>query len=983
MRCENLGHLVPPSEPDSPHTKPGPSRQTAPAPAPDPVDVPTLLTQARAVAPPHPQGDTQLKARLLADGARVGRFTVLRQLDKGGMGLIFVARDDELDRQIALKILRTRHAADALGRARLLREAQALARLSHPNVVTVYEVGQFDGHVFVAMELIEGRTLRAWVRQRPRTWREIVGMFVQAGRGLVAAHAANIIHRDFKPANVLVGDDGRVRVLDFGIARTPGWSFDVDLDDISLESSSVESRSVLAGDALTFVGVIAGTPPYMAPEQLVGGEIDGRADQYGFCVALAEALYGERPTRGKTIDERLKELHDRPTPDLPRTSRVPQFLRAALLRGLEPEPAKRFPTMDALLAAIDRDPIRTRLQIAAGLGLGLALLLVGVFIARRDPASACADVDVEIEGLWASERRDATRAAIEATGVHHATTTWQRLEPRLDAYATQWGARRRSTCVAHRRGERSDELHGRQLVCLQRRRSAFDALIGSLVVADAATVEKAVQATDELPELAACDDLAALVAAVAPPDDPAVAEEIERLQDQLEPARVALSLYKTREGLPIVDTIRARARELGHLPFEAEVKALAGRLHNAAGDYATGEKELTEALWIADQIGDDELLAHTMSALITTIGNNSGRLDEALRWRRHADSVRARLLPGSTSGAWLLFSLGNAHWRRGEYQEALDLLGRALETLEALHGPGDARLAKILNSLGVVQFRKGDLEAARALFERGLALNEAALGPEHPDLATPLSNLGAVTGASGDFAGSLVYLRRALAIKEATLGAEHPELNSTLDNICATFGNMGDLAAARGYCERSLAILERVHGPDHLELVNTLDNLGMLALNLGDRPAARAYFGRALKIQEKALPADHPQLASVLVNLGSAEIESRRPRAAIPHLERALAIFTARTDVNDVEHLATARYHLANALITLGRDPGRQRSLAEAALAGFRELAPRFTDERAALERFLAEPAGKARKKKPKKTAKKKPKKKAKKKPTK
>jgi serine/threonine protein kinase len=229
----------------------------------------------------------------LARGTQVGRYVLLDAVGSGGMGVVYAAYDPELDRKVAIKLLRFDRLGSEAGerdRLRLQREAQAIARLSHPNVVHVYDVGTFGDQVFVAMEFVAGRTLRQWAEEEPRPWREVVDRFALAGRGLAAAHAAGLIHRDFKPDNVLLGDDGRVRVVDFGLARPAG-------QQPAPEGERTPSGGTLA-HPLTEWGVVVGTPAYMAPEQLRGEASDERSDQLSFCVSLYETLYGERPFPG-------------------------------------------------------------------------------------------------------------------------------------------------------------------------------------------------------------------------------------------------------------------------------------------------------------------------------------------------------------------------------------------------------------------------------------------------------------------------------------------------------------------------------------------------------------------------------------------------------------------------------------------------------------------------------------------------------------
>ncbi|HUS32497.1 MAG TPA: protein kinase [Kofleriaceae bacterium] len=297
--------------------------------------------------------DSQVVKRpTLSIGDRVGRYLVLSSIGAGGMGVVFAAYDPQLDRKVALKLLRANlagvNAKEA--RTRLKREAQAIAQLNHPNVVGVYDVGTTDdGDVYIAMEFVEGDTLTTWLKKWPRTWREILEVFHQAARGLMAAHSVGLLHRDFKPDNVLVGGDGRVRVTDFGLAR----SLFLDTDSargavtgVAQGSGPKPAHGSPLGVDLTATGTVLGTPRYMPPEQLMGPTIDARADQFSFCVALYEALWSKHPLKGATSVAMLEEdAKAQPPPE----SKVPSSIVRAVMRGLEKDRAKRFPTLSALI----------------------------------------------------------------------------------------------------------------------------------------------------------------------------------------------------------------------------------------------------------------------------------------------------------------------------------------------------------------------------------------------------------------------------------------------------------------------------------------------------------------------------------------------------------------------------------------------------------------------------------------------------------
>ena len=355
-----------------------------------------------------------------ARAGQIGRFIVLRRIGAGGMGVVYLAYDNALDRRVAVKLIRSLSAPDPETTARMRREAQGMARLSHPNVLQIYETGESDGSLFLAMEYVRGGSLAAWLARRSEAqqadWRASVAIFVQAGRGLAAAHQAGLVHRDFKPENVLVDDDGVARVGDFGLVRA--------LTDDEPAASRSHARGPLLATTLTATRGVMGTPAYMSPEQHAGLTTDARTDQFSFCVALWEALYGERPFAGETLDE-LAEAIDRGVPrPAPPGTRVPAWLRAALTRGLAAAPDNRWPTMPALLAVLcdDPDARRRRRLLLGAAALTLAATIAVLVLAtlrdrqRADDATRQAEVAARRTEQVSDERDQAlARATREAT----------------------------------------------------------------------------------------------------------------------------------------------------------------------------------------------------------------------------------------------------------------------------------------------------------------------------------------------------------------------------------------------------------------------------------------------------------------------------------------------------------------------------------------------------------------------------------------
>jgi predicted Ser/Thr protein kinase len=419
--------------------------------------------------------------RELAPGATLGRYAVVEKLGRGSMGVVYRAVDPQLDREVALKVMRVHGgAAD-----RLLDEAQALAQVAHPNVVAVHDVGRVDDDVFVAMELVEGLTLSSWCRASKRTTDEILQVFLAAGRGLVATHDKRLVQRDFKPDNVIVGHDGRVRLVDFGLAR--------------FESDEHEAGFV-------------GTPAYMAPEQFAHASVDARADQFSFCVALWEALYGQPPFAGETVAELEQAVTSGEVTPPPSQARVSQRLQAALRRGLATNPADRFASMHELLAALE--PLQRRVVSLAA--LALTSVAVGAFAVAvawwwprerdADIVDPCAGAEQRLVGVWDPAVQQAMREAFARTELPYAEIAFERASKVLDGYAASWVVMATDACEAtHVRHKQSEEALAARTACLDARldhlRALTTTLTGELADVD---VDDAVHRAFELPPIEAC-----------------------------------------------------------------------------------------------------------------------------------------------------------------------------------------------------------------------------------------------------------------------------------------------------------------------------------------------------------------------------------------------------------------------------------------------------------------------------------------------
>jgi eukaryotic-like serine/threonine-protein kinase len=633
----------------------------------------------------------------LAPGAIVGRYVVQARLGEGGMGVVYAARDPELNRKVALKVLRgDARDPQRLGE-RLRREAQAMAQLAHPNVVMVHDVGSLGNRLFIAMELVEGTTLRGWLAASPRSWREIVAKLVPAGEGLAAAHAAGLVHRDFKPDNVLVGMDGRVRVGDFGLARAFS----------STPSISETSALVQLTSARTITGSIVGTPYYMAPEQFLGQIVDERTDQFAFCVTLHSAIVGQHPFQGDSLESLshavthgLYRPPSRPDP-------MPRWLRRVLRRGLSTRPEHRYPSMRHLLRALTRDR-RRRLRYAAAAVLPVLALAAVVTIASR-PGSPCAGGEAKWAGVWDGARAGAVARAFVATGQPYAGAALAQVRRELDRYRRAWTLTHNEACEAARvRGEQTHEMLAKRGLCLDQRLERVRALTDGFLAADAGTVAGAAYALDALPELAPCSDVQALALQPAPPEDARVARVLRDL------ARV----HDLASARHLVD----EARQLGYRPLEAEALLEQARVERAAGDAVAARRDLERAIWAAEAAHVDEAAARGWLALMP-LDAQAG-----LALAPRVTALLERMGGNPTLEAEL-------HLTRATLLLELDRLPEARAEAERARAPlsdRPLRLARVWRTLADIGVKAGMSDLVEDYRKQELVLLRGSLGNDHP-----------------------------------------------------------------------------------------------------------------------------------------------------------------------------------------------------------------------------------------------------------
>ena len=858
-----------------------------------------------------------------------GRYTVLKLLGRGGMGEVVSAYDSRLDRRVALKRLRresaSRQSQEDL-ETRLVREAQAMARLSHPHVVAIYDVGTLeDGAIFIAMEMVEGQTLRQWCDQSPRPWREVLQVYLAAGRGLAAAHEAGLVHRDFKPENVLVGSDGRVRVTDFGLARVgPSASPERPAETPRDPGSGALPPGAL-DNPLTLQGTLLGTPRFMAPELLQAGAADARSDLFAFCVALHEALYGQHPFAGATQAESLQAQVRGQVKPPPTHSDVPAWVGRTLQQGLRADPAQRPASMQKLVAALEDDPEarrRTRRRALGLLVLGSALtaLVLGVVLPRLQRESGCAHLERSLAGTWDEPVRQQVERAFLDTQLPYARDTFTRVASLLDGYASTWVSLRTAACEAARSQDASAQVPtSLEVYCLERRRGQLQELTGLFARApDPDNLSKAVQAVQGLPPLTACADPKALTSTVPLPGDPTARARVEALQvrvDRLETLKTA-GQYKT--GLASGRELLPQLEQVDYAPLRAQVLLNLAALSDAAGDYAGAEAGARQAILQAARGKDLTLVARAWTLLFRDVVWRQARYPEEPGLTLAMESA-VECADNDELRADALNQQAIVYQEMGRNDEALARHERALALREKTLGAEHLLVANSLNNLGVVFGAMGQNEQARAAYERALALRRKILGPNHPLVGQSYSNLGTALVALGRYDEARDLYEHALALRKQALGLEHPEVASSLTNLGIALEDLGRYDEALVLHERSLAIRQKALGPDHPDTANSLNGVGNALWGQGHPAEARVYIERALAIREKTQGADHPDVASTRDDLGQVLVSLHRADEARASYTRALAI---RQKALGAEHpdLAISLNGLGNALHEQGRD---------------------------------------------------------------
>jgi tRNA A-37 threonylcarbamoyl transferase component Bud32 len=838
------------------------------------------------------------------DGISVGRYRLDARLGHGTYGVVYRALDPQLDRSIAIKILVHTHRHPEVVRARMLREAQALAQLRHPNVVAVYDIGcgpvppRGEQSVYLVMELVRGTTLSEWIAGSRPDWRRIVEAYFDAGRALAAAHAVGVIHRDFKPSNVMRADDGAIKVLDFGLAHCgDAWS------EVETLEGPVESASTRQNEVLTATGAVLGTPRYMAPEQCYGDPVDHATDQYALSVSLYEGLFGRPPYDAKSM-ERLAMQKQRPIPRRCPDVRVPAAVYRVLRRAMAPAPRARFASMQCLVDALERAsaPRRRRKVMVAFGALAVAAVATAWMLPTTTSDGSCELPEID-ETRWDQAQRDRVHGVVHAEDRYTPEMTWKRIVPRVDRHLAQWRALRADACIAMRSPVGPAPSPAR-MRCIRRGIENFDRTLAAL--GDPAQWPSSVRALWSLRAPQGC-----ALAQPASGRDPTILEalELDRIDAELTELTLTTVEGPKRNARLFVTHALARARAL-------EDHALVVRLLLARSDAEAGDMRLPDAAATVQQAaahaaaaGDLQLAAEAAPRTLRYVAEMDP--DEAGFEAARAEVARYVAAAGEPAGpaAELAEYTGLYYTRRGAFDRGRAAFER-VDDLAARHPDevGAFTLSKSLMSLSAIEMQEQDYAAATRSLQRSI------------EAAPPVAVAGreALALAKTQLSGLLYFQGRLDESGQAVLEAitlQHALYGDGVTDVTWEISWYGNILFAQGAADQGIALmtsaLERaqaLQGELSPQLLPMIANLVRAELARENWDAALAWSERRIAFLQAKRPDSDATWADAFADRAAAHLGRGERRAA----DADLAACRQRGGAGDAEYrLTLARLRLA------------------------------------------------------------------------
>jgi tetratricopeptide (TPR) repeat protein/tRNA A-37 threonylcarbamoyl transferase component Bud32 len=830
-------------------------------------------------------------------GSVLARYLILEVVGAGASGVVYAAYDPELGRKVAIKVLRpTGDGDEAARRGRTMREAQAMARLSHGNVVSIYDVGAVDDKVFVVMELIDGITLRRWNAAASRSWREVVSVFLLAGRGLAAAHDAGLVHRDFKPDNVLIADDGRVLVTDFGLARAA--------DPAARGDDQIASAAPSTG-MLTRNGPTAGTPAYMAPEQLAGEPIDARSDLFGFCVALYEALYQQRPFAGESLNAIEQQIRDGQVQAPPRRSRVPVWIHRILLRGLRARPEERPASMSVLLDALGHDPARRRRTLYLALVLTAIAGVGGLFAWRwqSEQRQICKGGARQLAAVWGPARRDQVRQAFLTLAQVGAEQAFAATARGLDEYGETWRQAHAETCEAtHVRREQSAEMLDLRMACLDERLSQLRALTELLVHADGTLVRRAAAASRSLESTGTCAAQLLLRAGARLPENAGDRARYAALETQLAAVKALDYSGRFADEVAAASEAREAARRAGWKALSAEASFYLGLAESQLGHLDRSDPLLLEAATQAQAAARDDIAALAFAYAGMDLAQEK-RFPEAHLLIDLSAAAIERLGGREDLKAFMLGRKASALTAEYRAAEAAPAYEEAIAIEQRVSGPRSLRLASLWVGMARTLTNLNRNDEALAAVRRGTRIYLELFGPDYPLLATALLQEGHVLRQLDRKAEAISVLQRAVEAREHAFGVDHPNVVEALFFLGHGLTWAGRPAEAARVLERAIETGDRINTP-YEDVPLCLAALGEAWVALGDPQRAVGFFERALG-HPKAAQLDAAR-SFVDIEFAKAAWAAGQRRRAVGLAEHAREVLRKASGVDATRELAEA-----------------------------------------------------------------------------
>lgn len=840
-------------------------------------------------------------------GSRVDRYVLKRKLHGGSMGTVFEAYDPELERRVAIKLVvpRRRHRT-----AETLRnEARAMSLVRHPNVIEVLSIGSFAQGIYIAMPFIEGKTLKRWLADEERSIPEILAAFVDAAKGLSAAHAVGIVHRDFKPENVMIGNDGTVVVLDFGIA-VPGEP----------ETGEV-SRELLVQTDPRSAQRIVGTPHYLAPEQFALDTLGPATDQFAYCVALYEAVFGTDPFGTDEVAARADAV-TRGLRVVPPDNGVPTRVRNAILRGLKPEPSQRFPSMEALIDELNARPRRR--SPAVVLACGAVLSIAALSLQGLGDHSSCKSASEYRTELWPESRRRNVEAGLAESTLAYAAHARPLVLDRLTRYATTWAEHRAEACEAHAGDSAESTVLDERIACLERSALAFSQLSQHLEAADNALVLTSISAIERLPAVAACSDGRTSL----PPSLPADAVElVRRARNLYVTAEELASVGRYEEAAETAESGVALARESGAPLVLAEgLLALGGiRRYVDSGEQA---REAFEECYLVADANDLPTRARCASLMLSTLAESERHPEEVAHWEQFAEAAVDRGVATTTDRITLLGALAVARRSRGDYEGAIEHLEAALVLADRAPDLPHPQRLYLNHNLASYQLAAGEVEAGLASLLEVAASKRAFLGGGHPSVALTLDSIAVALAELGRPQEAVPYAKEAVEIEIEAVGRAHDDTLRVTANLIGILGLAGQNEEAAPLARETVRLAEESLGSEHPRVANALNMLGSTLLGSGDVEGAVVAFERARDVREAALGPDHPRLLVSHTLVAEARLKGGDATTAEVSARRAV----------EIGHVAypDGHHRLVDALTVHGRSLRECGRLADA-LAVLRE----------------------------------------------